>query len=139
MTTATRLFVFTTVLAAAAAIAPAALADTETAARTRAEVKQETIAAMLRSQGGLGAILVDLSALARIERMFGGAAVQGLRQQIDALMLDTKDKTREGDLLTRDEKEGDRFILFLSGRRKPRIIRNSQNRIVVTTALDTRR
>jgi soluble lytic murein transglycosylase-like protein len=29
--------------------------------------------------------------------------------------------------------------ISLSGRRKPRIIRNSQNRIVVTTALDTRR
>ena len=28
---------------------------------------------------------------------------------------------------------------IVSGRRKPRIIRNSQNRIVVTTALDTRR
>jgi hypothetical protein len=29
--------------------------------------------------------------------------------------------------------------ISLAGRRKPRIIRNSQNRIVVTTALDTRR
>ncbi|MFP5287843.1 MAG: lytic transglycosylase domain-containing protein [Thermoanaerobaculia bacterium] len=29
--------------------------------------------------------------------------------------------------------------ISISGRRKPRIIRNSQNRIVVTTALDTRR
>jgi hypothetical protein len=29
--------------------------------------------------------------------------------------------------------------ISLSGRRKPRITRNSQNRIVVTTALDTRR
>jgi hypothetical protein len=50
MNTATRLFALTTVLAAAAAIAPAALADTETAARSRAEVKQETIAAMKAGQ-----------------------------------------------------------------------------------------
>ena len=57
MTTATRLFVFTTVLAAAAAIAPAALADTETAARSRAEVKQETIAAMKAGQIVSGEIM----------------------------------------------------------------------------------
>jgi hypothetical protein len=50
MNTATRLFAFTTVFAAAAALTPAALADTETAARSRAEVKQETIAAMKAGQ-----------------------------------------------------------------------------------------
>jgi hypothetical protein len=50
MNTATRLFAFTTVLAAAAAMAPAAWADTETAPRSRAEVKQETIAAMKAGQ-----------------------------------------------------------------------------------------
>jgi hypothetical protein len=50
MNTATRLFALTTVLAAAAAMAPAALADTENAARSRAEVKQETIAAMKAGQ-----------------------------------------------------------------------------------------
>ena len=33
----------------------------------------------------------------------------------------------------------DFFDGFLARRRKPRITRNSQNRIVVTTALDTRR
>jgi len=46
MNSATRLFAFTAVLAAAAAMAPAAWADTEAAPRSRAEVKQETIAAM---------------------------------------------------------------------------------------------
>jgi hypothetical protein len=46
----TRLFAIATVFAAAAATAPAALADSETATRSRAEVKQETLAAMQAGQ-----------------------------------------------------------------------------------------
>src|SRR5512143_2836216 len=78
---------------------------------------EERVGSILSDQGGLGAILVDLEPLARIERSFGGAAYQGLRAQIDPLMAEMKERFREGDLLTRDEREGDRFMLFLGGRR----------------------
>jgi EAL domain-containing protein (putative c-di-GMP-specific phosphodiesterase class I) len=77
----------------------------------------EQVGSILTGQGGLAAILVDLEPLARIERSFGGAAYLGLRAQIDPLMGEMKERFREGDLLTRDEREGDRFMLFLGGRR----------------------
>ena len=78
---------------------------------------EDRVGSILEDQGGLGAILVDLEPLARIERSFGGAAYQGLRAQIDPLMAEMKERFREGDLLTRGEREGDRFMLFLGGRR----------------------
>jgi EAL domain-containing protein (putative c-di-GMP-specific phosphodiesterase class I) len=78
---------------------------------------QETIGEILQKQGGLGAVLVDLVPLARIERSFGETAYQTLRSQIDPLMEEMKEKFRDGDVLTRDDREGDRFLLFLGGRR----------------------
>jgi len=72
----------------------------------------------LREQGGLGVVLVDLSALGQIERNFGGAAFQALRSQVDPAMEETRERVRDGDLLTRDEREGDSFLIFLSGRRQ---------------------
>lgn len=82
---------------------------------------QERVVEILRGQGALGAILVDLSPLARIERSFGGAAYRTLRLQIDPLMEETRERVREGDVLTRHEHEGDRFMLFLAGRRKAEV------------------
>jgi EAL domain-containing protein (putative c-di-GMP-specific phosphodiesterase class I) len=79
---------------------------------------EEQVGAILVGQGGLGAILVNLEPLARIERNFGGAAYKGLRTQIDLLMGEMQERFREGDILTRDEREGDRFMLFLGGRRE---------------------
>ena len=78
----------------------------------------EQVAKILREQGGLAAVLVDLGPLAHIERSFGGAAFQSLRSQIDPVLVEMKDKFRQGDLLTRDEREGDRYLLFLGGRRE---------------------
>ena len=78
----------------------------------------EEVAAILREQRGLAAVLVDLGPLAHIERSFGGAAFQSLRAQIDPVLLEMKDKFRQGDLLTRVEREGDRYLLFLGGRRE---------------------
>jgi EAL domain-containing protein (putative c-di-GMP-specific phosphodiesterase class I) len=75
------------------------------------------VAEILRDHGGLGAILVDLTPLAQIGRNFGGATYQSLRDQVDPLIVEMQDRFRQGDLLTRDETEGDRFLLFLSGRR----------------------
>ena len=76
------------------------------------------IAAQLRAQGYLAAVLVDLGPLARIERSFGGATFQGLRQQVDPLLEEMAERFRRDDLLTRDEREGDRFLLFLAGPRR---------------------
>ena len=70
--------------------------------------------AILRKVGALGAILVDVSPLARVERGYGGAAYQALRAQIDPVLVAVREQVRAGDLLTRDEREGDRFLLLLS-------------------------
>jgi EAL domain-containing protein (putative c-di-GMP-specific phosphodiesterase class I) len=78
---------------------------------------EDKVAEILKQQGALGAILVDLEPLARIERSFGGATYQSLRQQVDPLMIEMKEKVRESDILTRDEREGDRFLFLLSSRR----------------------
>ncbi len=78
---------------------------------------EDKVGEILKEQGALGAILVDLEPLARIERSFGGATYQSLRQQVDPLMIEAKEKVRDSDILTRDEREGDRFLFLLSSRR----------------------
>jgi EAL domain-containing protein (putative c-di-GMP-specific phosphodiesterase class I) len=77
----------------------------------------DQIGKVLREQGCLGAVLVDLGPLAHIERSFGGATYQSLRSQIDPVLQEMRERFRQGDILTRDEREGDRFLLFLGGRR----------------------
>ena len=79
---------------------------------------QDVITAQLREQGFLAAILVDLSPLAPIERNFGGATFRALRAQVDPLLVDMRERFRQDDVVTRDEREGDRFLLFLSGPRR---------------------
>jgi EAL domain-containing protein (putative c-di-GMP-specific phosphodiesterase class I) len=73
---------------------------------------------MLGEQGGLAAIVIDLHPLARVERHFGGSVYQAVRDQIDTFVLELKDRFREGDLLTLDQREGDRFVLFLGKKRQ---------------------
>jgi hypothetical protein len=79
--------------------------------------EHDQISRVLREQGCLGAVLVDLGPLAHIERSFGGATYQSLRSQIDPVLQEMKERFRQGDILTRDEREGHRFLLFLGGRR----------------------
>jgi EAL domain-containing protein (putative c-di-GMP-specific phosphodiesterase class I) len=79
---------------------------------------EEEITATLREQGYLAAVLVDLGPLARIERSFGGATFRSLRSQVDPMLEEMRVRFRRDDLLTRDESEGDRFLLFLSGPRR---------------------
>jgi hypothetical protein len=79
---------------------------------------QDDITAQLRLQGHLAAILVDLSPLATIEKSFGGAAFRSLREQVDPLVQEMRERFRQDDFVTRDEREGDRFLLFLSGPRR---------------------
>ena len=88
---------------------------------------QDDITAQLREHGFLAAILVDLGALATIEKSFGGAAFRALRAQIDPLLEEMQERFRQDDILTRDEREGDRFLLFLSGPRKGETPFRSEN------------
>jgi EAL domain-containing protein (putative c-di-GMP-specific phosphodiesterase class I) len=76
------------------------------------------VGAALREQGGLGVVVVDLVHLARIERSFGGTAYLALRAQIDPIFKEVKDHFRDDDVLTRDEREADRYLFFLTGVRK---------------------
>ena len=78
---------------------------------------EDQVGRILRGEGGLGAVVIDLTHLAQIERSFGGATYQSLRTHVDPLMAEMRDLVRDGDVLTRDEREGDRFLLFLAGRR----------------------
>lgn len=79
---------------------------------------QDDITAMLRQQGYLAAILVDLQPLAHIEKTFGGPAFRSMREQVDPLLASMRERFRQDDFVTRDEREGDRFLLFLSGPRR---------------------
>jgi EAL domain-containing protein (putative c-di-GMP-specific phosphodiesterase class I) len=93
---------------------------------------QAEITAQLREQGHLAAVLVDLSALAQVERVFGGAAFRSLREQVDAIVEEMRVRFRRDDLLTRDEHEGDRFLLFLSApRQQPAPLRSADLRKLV--------
>jgi EAL domain-containing protein (putative c-di-GMP-specific phosphodiesterase class I) len=78
---------------------------------------EDQVGRILHEEGGLGAVVIDLAHLAQIERSFGGATYQSLRSHVDPLMEEMRDLVRDGDVLTRDEREGDRFLLFLAGRR----------------------
>jgi EAL domain-containing protein (putative c-di-GMP-specific phosphodiesterase class I) len=78
---------------------------------------QDQVGDVLRQHGCLGAVLVDLGPLAHIERSFGGQTFQSLYAQIDPVLEEMRERFRQGDLITRDEREGDRFLLFLGGRR----------------------
>jgi EAL domain-containing protein (putative c-di-GMP-specific phosphodiesterase class I) len=87
----------------------------------------EVIAAQLREQGYLAAILVDLGPLAHIERAYGGSAFRTLRAQVDPLLVEMRERFRQDDVVTRDEREGDRFLLFLSGPRRSGTPLRSEN------------
>ena len=60
----------------------------------------DQVGRILREQGCLAVVLVDLAPLAHIERSFGGAAFQSLHSQIEPLFEEMKDRFRQGDLLT---------------------------------------
>src|SRR5688572_12132208 len=75
---------------------------------------EERVGGALREQGGLGVILIDLAPLARIERNFGGVSYQALRAQVDPLILELPERLQVGELLSRDERDGDRFFLFVA-------------------------
>jgi EAL domain-containing protein (putative c-di-GMP-specific phosphodiesterase class I) len=79
---------------------------------------QPRLAEHFRENGCLGVVLVDLTPLARIERSFGATAYKTLRSQVDPLLTEAKAHVREDDVLTRDERDADRYLFFLTGKRK---------------------
>jgi EAL domain-containing protein (putative c-di-GMP-specific phosphodiesterase class I) len=79
---------------------------------------QPSLVRHFRENGAMGLVLVDLTPLARIERSFGANAYQTLRSQVDPLLGEAKSHVREDDVLTRDEREPDRYLFFLTGKRK---------------------
>jgi EAL domain-containing protein (putative c-di-GMP-specific phosphodiesterase class I) len=92
---------------------------------------QAELAAQMRDQGYLAVVLVDLGALAQIEKSFGGAVFRSLREQVDPLLEEMRERFRGDDVLTRDESEGDRFLLFVGGPRRAAPFRSDQLRKLV--------
>lgn len=81
---------------------------------------QPGLVEFFRQNGSMAVLLIDLTPLARIERSFGAAAYQTLRSQVDPLLGEAKSHVREDDTLARDERDADRYLLFLTGKRKSR-------------------
>ena len=78
---------------------------------------QAAITGMMRTQGGLGVLMFDFHHLGRVERQFGGGAYHGLWEQVQPILGDVKEQVRTNDLLVRDERDSDLFLLFLASRR----------------------
>ena len=72
---------------------------------------------MMRDQGGLGVLLFDFHHLGRVERQFGGGAYHGLWAQVQPILSEVMAQVRTSDILVRDERDTDLFLLFLSSRR----------------------
>lgn len=83
------------------------------------------IGKLLREQGGIGAVVVDMVSLGRVERGFGESAYHALHAHIEALMAELRGSVRDGDIITRDERHGDRYVVFLGRRRDPSLPFNS--------------
>jgi EAL domain-containing protein (putative c-di-GMP-specific phosphodiesterase class I) len=80
---------------------------------------ESQVGKLLRDHGGIGALVLDFAPLGRIERNFGQAAYQALHAHIEALVADLRGSVRDGDLITRDERHPDRYVVFLGRRRDP--------------------
>lgn len=76
----------------------------------------EALLARAGEEGGLRAVLVDLTPLARIERGFGAGAYRSLVAQIEALMLDLAQQVDGLAVVARDDAQADRFLLFPQNR-----------------------
>jgi EAL domain-containing protein (putative c-di-GMP-specific phosphodiesterase class I) len=77
---------------------------------------ESELARILREDGSLAAVTVDLSQLARIERSFGEAAYQALMDQIQPMLDELRHRLREDDILAREERGADRLEQFLASR-----------------------
>lgn len=75
------------------------------------------LARILREEGALSAVSVDLGALARIERSFGEGAYQALMDQIQPMVDELRNRLRGDDILAREKRETDLLLLFVTRRR----------------------
>jgi EAL domain-containing protein (putative c-di-GMP-specific phosphodiesterase class I) len=89
---------------------------------TLREVESD-LSRILRDDGALAAVSVDLGALARIERSFGEASYQALMDQISPLLDELRHRLREDDILAREERGMDRLLLFVTRRRSGTIFK----------------
>jgi EAL domain-containing protein (putative c-di-GMP-specific phosphodiesterase class I) len=80
---------------------------------------ENQVGTLLREQGGIGALVLDFVSLGRVERGFGHAACQALQAHIEALMAELRGTVRDGDVVTRDDRQADRYVVFLGRRRDP--------------------
>jgi EAL domain-containing protein (putative c-di-GMP-specific phosphodiesterase class I) len=71
----------------------------------------------LRLHGGLGALVIDVSPLARVERGFGPDAYDTVRRQIEPVIAEIQSRVRDDDIIAADGREGDRFYVFLTSER----------------------
>jgi EAL domain-containing protein (putative c-di-GMP-specific phosphodiesterase class I) len=72
---------------------------------------------ILREEGALSAVSVDLGALVRIERSFGETAYLELMSQIQPMLDELRHRLRGDDILAREKREADLLILFVTRRR----------------------
>ena len=80
---------------------------------------EDQLGKLLREQGGIGALMLDFVPLSRVERGFGQAAYRALQAHIEALVAELTGSVREGDIIIRDERFADRYMVFLGRRRDP--------------------
>jgi EAL domain-containing protein (putative c-di-GMP-specific phosphodiesterase class I) len=72
---------------------------------------------VLRTRGGLGAILIDIVGLERVERAFGRSAYESLRARIESQLREICERYRPNDILVEESADRDCFLLFLTGDR----------------------
>jgi EAL domain-containing protein (putative c-di-GMP-specific phosphodiesterase class I) len=77
----------------------------------------DEITTALRTRGGLGAILIDIVDLERVERAFGRSAYESLRARIESQVREACERNRPNDILVAENADHDRFLLFLTGDR----------------------
>ncbi|HVQ31419.1 MAG TPA: EAL domain-containing protein [Vicinamibacteria bacterium] len=73
---------------------------------------------ILRRQGSMGLLLIDISELAQVEHHYGSAAFEKIWVMARDLLLELRGgDVRAADLLSVDDKGGDAFLVFLSPKR----------------------
>lgn len=76
---------------------------------------------ILRNQGSLAVLLIDLSQLSQVEHDYGSKAFEKVLSAATDLVLELKGKeVRASDILATNDRGGDAFLVFLSPRRSSR-------------------
>lgn len=81
------------------------------------------LARILREEGALSAVSIDLAPLVRIERSFGETAYLELMSQIQPMLDELRHRLRGDDVLAREKREADLILLFVTRRRSGSVFR----------------